>query len=1111
MNIETFSPPTSLASSSHTNAGSAATNGTLRFASHRNGIAPGKNFTAEDIRAAQVFQELDRDQSGRISYSEFVDSLERAEEEHEGPNKINPKGRSYRHSIREAADFAATAASKASSDFGLVPADAAALGGRAAGKLATDTADRVQAADAAAEAAGTFATRVAIDAGLTLEQVAEEATIAACAAAEEAGSTPQHVAEVSAKAAGIAAGEMAADAGNTAMKSAEIAAKAATKSAATSGLPPYQAVEATATAAARSASRAAINAGHPYLIIAEVTRQLNTQLVAALKDADNGKDSVSLAELKEIFSRSNIDIHEDASPACTLGIWCFVLQWHEVFEEMGVNPSSLISFRSFMDAVEKAHGIFMEAGRAAATVAGRVIGQAAAESGDDPEQAGEVAASAASSAAKTAGDVRGWRGGTTSGLAPPQVAEVAVAAAGNAAASAAIAAGSTPEQVAFMSGQAAVSAARKEDLEATAQPQVVLPIFARAAGRAAAQQPGAGRDTAKVMNRAAGAASEDSRAGPDDHAGERLGIFTTQQLAEAAEAASNEASRVLSSGPRPAAAGARKAPPYKTRAMAWLSIWLLLGSVWQPSAEDCVVTVDPTQHGVAQGRLVGAGIEDVNNELYGGLYTEMVYGDSFEEPPSEGVSGADFVQPIPAFSGRGLTRPTWKRWAASESSHFNVSFDRFHGNQSQLIQNGAIANFGLGQQGMHFVADKDYHGFLYAKADGPATLNVSLVAEENGRRQLLNTTTFQLKSSNAWVRLDFVLTPAASTFCGMAFPNSSFVPRAKLCGYSTPIPEVQSGCYQCTGGISLDVRGAPVRIDSVSLQPGSWGCFRGLPVRKDVAEAMFNIAGWGLLRLGGTMCNAAGYSWKNFRGTRRDAYRGFWHPVASSSFRILEVLQLCEVAEVQCAITLNSNEDPTDMADFVEYCYGPPSSTWGSMRTLDGRQEAYKPFVIEIGNEQPLSMEFVKKVESITAAMRQRAKDLLLPFPLRIAVGQNIDLTPNFDTAEGRSLTTKMLDILKPFGAAAAWDAHIGGDSFSDVDDFRALLRTSSEFFRRAGATKLVAFEENGNTHDLQRALVHARFNIMSSYHGDSAFEESASADLVHNHTTWSRWFRHQA
>ena len=53
-----------------------------------------------------------------------------------------------------------------------------------------------------------------------------QAAIAASAAAEEAGSAAQHVAELSARAAGVAAGELAAEAGNTAMKSAEIAAKA---------------------------------------------------------------------------------------------------------------------------------------------------------------------------------------------------------------------------------------------------------------------------------------------------------------------------------------------------------------------------------------------------------------------------------------------------------------------------------------------------------------------------------------------------------------------------------------------------------------------------------------------------------------------------------------------------------------------------------------------------------------------------------------------------------------------------------------------------------------------------------------------------------------------
>lgn len=42
-----------------------------------------------------------------------------------------------------------------------------------------------------------------------------------------------------------------------------------------------------------------------------------------------------------------------------------------------------------------------------------------------------------------------------------------------------------------------------------------------------------------------------------------------------------------------------------------------------------------------------------------------------------------------------------------------------------------------------------------------------------------------------------------------------------------------------------------VLVDYVLLQPGPWGRFHDLPVRKDVAEAMFQTSGWQVLRLGG--------------------------------------------------------------------------------------------------------------------------------------------------------------------------------------------------------------------------------------------------------------------
>ncbi|CAJ1366809.1 unnamed protein product, partial [Effrenium voratum] len=187
---------------------------------------------------------------------------------------------------------------------------------------------------------------------------------------------------------------------------------------------------------------------------------------------------------------------------------------------------------------------------------------------------------------------------------------------------------------------------------------------------------------------------------------------------------------------------------------------------------------------------------------------------------------------------------------------------------------------------------------------------------------------------------------------------------------------------------------------------------------------MFHTAGWQVLRLGGSMCNAEGYRWKHFRGPRRVPYAGFWHPAASSGFRIFETLELCEAAEVECAITINNKETPLDMADFIEYCFGGRSTPWGNIRAEDGREAPYRPFTVEIGNEQGLTTDFIEQVRAIAAAMQQRARQLKVAMPF-LAVGQNIDLKPNFQ--EGRELTRKMLEVLQPFGPKASWDAHIGG------------------------------------------------------------------------------------
>ncbi|CAK9060530.1 unnamed protein product [Durusdinium trenchii] len=524
-----------------------------------------------------------------------------------------------------------------------------------------------------------------------------------------------------------------------------------------------------------------------------------------------------------------------------------------------------------------------------------------------------------------------------------------------------------------------------------------------------------------------------------------------------------------------------------------------------------VVHVEDRAAGPPARRLVGAGIEDVNHELYGGLYSQMLVGESFEEPAFEGLSGARIIDAIPAEPAWPSPR-RWRTWlranSAAEKGRIAVVRDAVHGHQSQLLRDTAIQNYGLGQQGFALMAGKDYDCVLWAKVDRIEAARVT-VSLRDGEQRASPVYSQWLGASSRWRPLSFTLTSNVTSHCGMV-KNRSGRSGRRFCVQAKELPH---RCYRCSGGFEIAIEGEAM-VDQVYLGPGDWGRFKGLPVRRGVAEAMFQTAAWEVLRLGGSMCNAPEYRWKHFRGPResRQPWQGFWHPYVSSGFGLFEVLELCEAAEVHCVITLNNQETPEDVADFIEYCFASDaSSKWGTLRMSDGRTRPYKIFTLEIGNEQNLTMDFVQQVSAITQAIALRCaqKQLLMP---QIVVGQNIDLLgrprasyvarasmrdaeiPNFESTQGRKVTEEMLKVLKGV-VHSAWDAHIGGDAFSDVGDFKKLLNVSMSFFQPFG-TQLVVLEENGVTHDLQRALNHARFHLVSSYQGDFVLMDTAANGL---------------
>jgi len=75
------------------------------------------------------------------------------------------------------------------------------------------------------------------------------------------------------------------------------------------------------------------------------------------------------------------------------------------------------------------------------------------------------------------------------------------------------------------------------------------------------------------------------------------------------------------------------------------------------------------------------------------------------------------------------------------------------------------------------------------------------------------------------------------------------------------------------------------------------------------------------LRLGGSMVNTGSYRWKRFRGppeTRQPYNDGAWYQFGSSGYGLFEILSLTEEQKMLAVITLNDDENPSDMADLVE-------------------------------------------------------------------------------------------------------------------------------------------------------------------------------------------------
>ncbi len=446
---------------------------------------------------------------------------------------------------------------------------------------------------------------------------------------------------------------------------------------------------------------------------------------------------------------------------------------------------------------------------------------------------------------------------------------------------------------------------------------------------------------------------------------------------------------------------------------------------------DDVVSRVPNTH-------VAAGLEDVNHEIYGGLYSQMVFGEAFAEPAYQpGVSGM---------------------WRATSTGDARGEYaldttDPFKGEQAQRVRfvsgrgGVGVENRGLNRQGLGLVAGRPYEGTIVLRTDH--TVRVALQNADGSRTHARA----EVRASGAgWRTATFTLTPNATD------AHARFV-------------------------VEL-TRPGTVDIGYAFLEPGAWGRFQGQHVRKDVVDAMVR-QGLKAIRFGGCANSGCGdvseYRWKAMIGdvVRRPVTRGFWYPYESNGWGIFEFLQLGEAMGVEAVPSLNIDETSQDVADLLQYLYGPTNSEWGARRAADGHPAPYSVRRIQLGNENAVDETYWQKFKALADVVWSYDPTIVL------VVGDftysDVIVDPFRFTGGGKVNTLaahqKILNLSKQYGAVVDFDIHLWTQQTDGVESqIRALDSYVDQLGRISpGAQyRVVVFELNADRHDLARALANA-------------------------------------
>ena len=472
---------------------------------------------------------------------------------------------------------------------------------------------------------------------------------------------------------------------------------------------------------------------------------------------------------------------------------------------------------------------------------------------------------------------------------------------------------------------------------------------------------------------------------------------------------------------------------------ALLAIGTLLLTVVSSNAQSIDVRIDVAAAGkLASTRLTASCIEDVNHEIYGGLYSQMVFGESFQEPPREEAAGVSGM---------------WSPLERGGTLAANIEYERpFVGTQSQRITlagagEAGILNRGLKRWGLSLVEAREYDGCVWIRSTQPTDVTVAFTSRDGSKRYA--TASLAVGGKDQWQRYDFKLTPSA------ADADAAFA-------------------------ILLTSPGSIV-VGHAFCEPGEWGRFKGLPIRKDVADAMVD-QGITALRYGGSMVNEPEYRWKKMIGPRdqRPPYAGRWYRQSSNGFGIIDFLNFCDAAAIDGTPSFCMDESAKDMLDFVDYAIGGPDTEWGKRRAAEGHPEPYALKQIELGNEERVDDHYFERFEKIANAIWAKYPKLVLvvgDFNYNDPITDPMHFTGADSKITSLAAQQKVMALAKQHDAEVWFDVHINTENPPQAKQFLAALQTYIDAIDSlAGGAKhhVNVFELNSNRHDQNRALSNA-------------------------------------